>query len=215
MAPRTPWAAKVLEVLTPEDGEEPEWVAFQDIVDVAISLIPEERAQRHLAIKPGYNSIYSARRDLISSVVQSLALSNTVDVEVDHARRMSRVKLTEKGLLGKSAPRQSAHPWTLKILEILADKEWHNYESVMKEAAPLVPPGMGWRQAEENRVAYYSKRKVPIGERVRGDRNDTIKTGQRFYVSKGIKSLRSSGRIEVEYGDQAVKKRPTRLRLKL
>lgn len=214
MPARTPWAVKLLEILTPEEGEEPEWVSFQDILDVTVPLIPEERALRHLVVKPRFTNTYAARRDLVSMVVQSLTLSHTVEIELDN-RRLDRVKLTEKGLLGKSSPRQTAHPWTLKILEILANKEWHDYEAVMEEAAPLVPPGMAWRQAEENRVTYYSRRRVPTGERVRGDRNDTIKTGQRYYVSRGIRSLRTSGRIEVEYGGQAVKKRPTRLRLKL
>lgn len=112
-----------------------------------------------------------------------------------------------------AAPRKDSHPWTLKVLEVLEDREWHPYTDVMLEACVLVPPGMGWRLAEAARAAHYKSKGKVMNERVHGGREDTILTGQKSAVASAILGLRRNNRVEVEYVDPAsVRKRPSRVR---
>ena len=116
-------------------------------------------------------------------------------------------------------PRQDAFPWTLKVLEILEDGEWHNYKDILSIAAPLVPPAVAWRKAEANRETHYRRAGREVKDRQKGERNDTIKTGQRTYVNTAIRGLarrtrdRGDPRVEVEYNDSPQRPRPLRVRL--
>lgn len=113
----------------------------------------------------------------------------------------------------RARPRIDANPWTLKILEVIEDGEWWDYDKVLSIVTPLVPPGMAWRHAESTRAARYKSLGRPVAERTRGSREDTIKTGQRAFVRNSINALYANGRIIVEYGDQPKRKRPLRIRL--
>jgi hypothetical protein len=54
-------------------------------------------------------------------------------------------------------------PWTARVLEILADGDWHTYDELVAAAGPLVPPGRSIRTAERVRA------------NLSGRRNDTVK----------------------------------------
>lgn len=212
--PLAPWTAKVVEMLTPPDGMSPEWVDFKVLLDAAAPYIPDERASKTMEQRDFLN-LTSARRDIISTSIGVLIRSKKVEViyiEQPH-RIFDKVRLTQKGVTNKPALKSNTHPWTTKIIEILQDNEWHPYDEILDLTSPMVPPGMAWRQAEESRLRHYQKRGTPPGERTRGGRNDTIKSGQRYYINRAVKSLRHTGRIEVEYGTQEIRKRPTRIRL--
>jgi len=114
----------------------------------------------------------------------------------------------------KTAVRKTANPWTLKVLDILQDGEWHNFDEIVSECMPLVPPGVAWRKAEKNRQQHYDRQGRPQQDRHYGDKNTTIQTGQRMLVAIGVRGLARHGRIEVEYQDPSLKrKRPSRVRL--
>lgn len=112
-------------------------------------------------------------------------------------------------------PRRTAHPWTLRILEILAEREgeWFDYEEIVALTAPMVPPGMAWRAAEQRRALHYKRQGLAIAERQHGGRADTIKTGQRSYIRIAINGLATHNRVEVMYGDQPKRPRPIKVRL--
>lgn len=110
-------------------------------------------------------------------------------------------------------PRQDASPWTLALLKLLEDGEWRDYRDVLREVSPLVPPAVAFRKAEYFREYHYKSKGEEVRERSHGDRNDTIKTGQRYIVGRTIAALRRHGRIEVEYAEGTGKrKRPQRVR---
>ncbi len=111
-------------------------------------------------------------------------------------------------------PRADAHPWTLRLLEKIKDGEWYDYRDVLIEVSELVPPGMAWRKAEYYREYHYRSRGKEPSDRKYGDRNDTIKTGQRLIVGKSITDLRRRGRIEVEYDEASNSKRKTPKRIR-
>lgn len=213
--PLSPWTAKIVEVLTPPEGESPEWVDFKLIVDAASPSVPYERAMTNL-VSRDFTSIDTAKRDLIAIAVSALGRSKKVEILFvpKPFKHIDKVRLTQKGITNKPALKSNIHPWTTKIVDVLQDGEWHPYEEVMEATSFLVPPGMAWRKAEESRLRHYTKTGQPPGERVRGNRSDTIRSGQRYYINHALKALRKSNRIEVEYGTQEVRKRPTRIRLK-
>lgn len=111
-------------------------------------------------------------------------------------------------------PRQrTEHAWTLRVIEAISDGEWHAYEDVVKEAMAEVPEQPAFDKAEWYREYHYRKKGKEPAARRYGDREDTIRTGQRFIVSRSIQSLRRRRLVEVQYEDKGgVRKRPTAIR---
>lgn len=111
--------------------------------------------------------------------------------------------------------RKDATIWYLRLMEILSDGEWHYYEDLVKECAPLVPPGQAWRAAEKNRVKYYVRAGKPVEPRHYGDRNNTILSGQRSVIQGTLVTIRKMRASETEYATipNSKRQKPTRIRL--
>lgn len=71
----------------------------------------------------------------------------------------------------------------------------------MREAMPLVPPGPAYRHAERDRQRWNP------GDRIRGDRSDSIAAGQRAIVLQSLYPLIRRGFIEVRdvYGVEQIR----------
>lgn len=110
---------------------------------------------------------------------------------------------------------RSEHPWTVAVLDHLADGEWHDYIETVLVACEHVPEEQAFEKAEYYRQYHYSKSGRDIPERRYGDRGDSVKTGQRFIVSKCLQSLVSRGIVHVAYdeNDNRKRKRPVAVRL--
>lgn len=108
-----------------------------------------------------------------------------------------------------------ASVWHRKLLDILSDGEWHDYEQLIQECAPMVPPGLAWRKAEQNRLKYYEREKREAEPRHYGDRTNTILTGQRAVIQRALVNIRKQRRMDTEYQDipNSKRLRPTRIRL--
>ena len=51
-------------------------------------------------------------------------------------------------------------PWMVKIHELLADGAWHDRETLVDAAMPLVPPGKAARQATYDRARLAATRRA-------------------------------------------------------
>lgn len=81
-------------------------------------------------------------------------------------------------------------PWYDRIVEVLADGEWHRREELIQAAIPLVPPGQAHRAAEKDRV-----RRSQSPTRVRGDQATAIAAGARRLVDEALRGLVRYGRV--------------------
>lgn len=91
-------------------------------------------------------------------------------------------------------------PWTLVILQILSDGEWHPAPEIIAEAARHVPPGVGKRVMERERA-----RQGLTGPRARPIRVDLAVAGGRRLVQEALGSLRRfNSRIHYERRDDGV-----------
>lgn len=109
----------------------------------------------------------------------------------------------------------SSAPWTVAVTELLSDGLWHDYKTVVSEVAPIVPPGPAWRYAEKRRLDEYKKRGTEPGDRKFGDKNSTIRSGQKYYVRNSIGKLKVRNIVEIEYDPNPLLKykKPIRIRL--
>lgn len=96
-------------------------------------------------------------------------------------------------------------PWTDALLKVLDDGEWHDYQDVLREVCPSVPAEKAFQKAEYYRHYHYLKQgKEPpqhddgSPKRRYGDQTNTIKTGQKFIISRAIQNLCRRGVVEVE-----------------
>jgi hypothetical protein len=95
----------------------------------------------------------------------------------------------------KGFPRHPS-PIRAKLLELLDDEEWHDYERVMAQCMKMVPPGQAYRKAEESRVGYLQRNNLEVKPRVRNtDSDQVIRSGARQVVSQLIQGQRE---FEVE-----------------
>jgi hypothetical protein len=86
----------------------------------------------------------------------------------------------------KGFPRHPS-PIRAKLLELLDDEEWHDYERVMAQCMRMVPPGQAYRKAEESRVGYLQRHNREVKPRVRNtDSDQVIRSGARQVVSQLI-----------------------------
>lgn len=110
---------------------------------------------------------------------------------------------------------RTEHPWTQAILSLLDDGEWHDYRETVRVASACVPEEQAFAKAEYYRQYHYTRRGAMVADRRYGDREDTVKTGQRFIVSKSLQSLAKRGKIELSYdeADTRTRKRPVSVRL--
>lgn len=89
-------------------------------------------------------------------------------------------------------------PWRAKVLEVLADGEWHHVEELVTAGVATVPPGKGYRTGERNRRC-----KTPGARtRVRGDADTAISAGARQLVVQAIGDLIRRQRVAERSGDQ-------------
>jgi hypothetical protein len=89
-------------------------------------------------------------------------------------------------------------PWTDRILELLADGEWHTYDELAAAAGPLVPPGHARRTAERNRRS--NARTGHSSEHGRVRPADELAVGRRHIVVAAIRSLTRSSKVEARDG---------------
>lgn len=89
-------------------------------------------------------------------------------------------------------------PWMVKVYELLADGHWHDRETVVVAAMPLVPPGKAARTAVDNRDRMAATRRqqgVPVTpSQVR--RHDDQTVGARRKVTHSISAALSRGHLQ-------------------
>jgi hypothetical protein len=84
---------------------------------------------------------------------------------------------------------------------------------VVKQAGSEVPEKMAYDKAEYYREYHYRRRGLEPAPRRYGDREDTVRTGRRFIVSKAVNLLVKNGRVEVMYeNSERSRKRPHKIR---
>lgn len=71
--------------------------------------------------------------------------------------------------------------WALKVLDVLADGEWHPLNEVLDAATPYVPPGIAARHAERGRINHGGP-----PHRSKGDQQKAIDVGARSKVHEAI-----------------------------
>lgn len=79
-----------------------------------------------------------------------------------------------------------------RATELLGDGEWHPYEQTMRQLMKAVPPGIGLRKSEEDRLRLLKKRGV--GEQPRTqprDIEDQIWTGKRAVVREFLRNTKA------------------------
>ena len=104
-----------------------------------------------------------------------------------------------------------ANPWTIEIVKLLDDDEWHSMAEILALAMPLVPPNRAWRSAESARLSS-SRTKTPKDRVKTMDKAAIIRVGQRIEVVRSLANLRVNGRVEVEYQFPELKRKITRVR---
>lgn len=87
----------------------------------------------------------------------------------------------------------------LKIIELLEDGEWHDYEKTIREAGKIIPPGRAMRRAEQARRGANpnspSERARPLPpERL-------VATGRRYIVRDGLRG----GHVETKTDSDGVR----------
>lgn len=89
-------------------------------------------------------------------------------------------------------------PWMVKVHELLADGHWHDRETLVTAAMPLVPPGKAARTAVDNRDRMAATRRqqgVPVTpSQVR--RHDDQTVGARTKVTHSISAALSRGHLQ-------------------
>ena len=86
----------------------------------------------------------------------------------------------------KGFPRHPS-PIRARLLELLDDEEWHDYERIMAQCIKLVPPGQAYRKAEESRLAARQREGLPATPRKKyTDSDKVIRSGARQVVSQLI-----------------------------
>lgn len=81
--------------------------------------------------------------------------------------------------------------WALKVLDELADRQWHLLEEVLAAAAATVPPGIAYRRGETNRINCGGP-----GQRTRGDAATAIATGARNKAYEAVQVRVKTGVID-------------------
>lgn len=83
-------------------------------------------------------------------------------------------------------------PWASRVLELLADGEWHEQERIYHLAAPLVPPGRAFKRGERARLR---KRENP-DENPKRIKGDSYVSGARMIVVDSVNHMVVAGRLE-------------------
>jgi hypothetical protein len=114
------------------------------------------------------------------------------------------------------ARRRPDLPWVNKLFDLLDDQEWHDYADILHISSLEVPEDLAEKKGEYYRSYHYRKAGHEVAERRSGGQSETIKTGQRFVVSKVIQRYTQQGLLEIEYDNTTVdrrRKRPHNIRL--
>ncbi len=89
-----------------------------------------------------------------------------------------------------------------RVMEVLADGEWHDSAELIAVLAPMMPPGPAYRRAEESRKSRQRRRGHEPTARQRGDRDSAIASGQRMAAREVLRGLNRRDRIwERDTGD--------------
>lgn len=89
-------------------------------------------------------------------------------------------------------------PWMAKIYDLLADGDWHDRETLVTAAMPLVPPGKAARTAAADRERMHAARRrqgvavIPSQSR----RHDDQAVGARTKVTHSLSGAIRAGHIE-------------------
>lgn len=87
-------------------------------------------------------------------------------------------------------------PWTVAILALLDDREWHAREDMIVTGMRAVPPGVAFRKGEQIRAHLAGVKGYQFGPRTRGNDATSIATGARERARKSIAMLTARGRVE-------------------
>lgn len=96
-----------------------------------------------------------------------------------------------KGATLAVKPDSRMAPVTLKVLDALADGEWHDQEDVIEAAMYVTPPGEAFRHASKRSNALVDRR----------SQDEIIASGQRTKAIDSINSLIANGRVERDGAD--------------
>lgn len=92
-------------------------------------------------------------------------------------------------------PPSPTSPAGQRVMEHLADGEWHMLEDVIADAATAVPPGQAWRTAEAQRRQKQTARGSEPTSRTSTDQ-DAIAAGARRIAGDAIRGLIRRGKVE-------------------
>jgi hypothetical protein len=101
-------------------------------------------------------------------------------------------------------------PWTVKMMDLLSDGEWHDLEEVMQLGMAAVPPGRAWRAAEKSRQQGWMRLYGTMDgfrERAESETDVAIRSGARQVVAQ---ALTKKDRFEVRRVNPVLKKREVR-----
>lgn len=89
-------------------------------------------------------------------------------------------------------------PWMVKIYELLADGAWHDRETLVLAAMPLVPPGKAARQAAYDRARLAATRRAQGVPTIpsNGRPQDTQTVGARAKVTHSLSAATRRGHLE-------------------
>lgn len=85
-------------------------------------------------------------------------------------------------------------PWSIAILYLLDDDEWHEWDEAVTAGARRVPPGKAYRRGEQLRSRPDKHHNT--GPRVRGDEGYSIHTGARAFARQVLQGMVRNGHIE-------------------
>lgn len=86
-------------------------------------------------------------------------------------------------------------PWSERLLEILSDGEWHDYERTVLDCMVLVDRGRAYKKSEEARKRQQERRGQAPTARVRGD---AIASGQRSIFVDSLQQYIRNGHVQKE-----------------
>lgn len=85
-------------------------------------------------------------------------------------------------------------PWTVRIVEVLADGEWHALDELVRVEGALIPPGQAARDAESKRLEKSARRHGAPRPRTRP--GDPTEVGRRQMIRDALWGLARHGVVE-------------------
>lgn len=92
-------------------------------------------------------------------------------------------------------------PWTDKMFELLADREWHKLDPIVVEMGKLIPSEKAWRYRESERVKQRGETRHPNGDippEAKPPSDDyIIATGRRQIAYKAVETHTRNKRVKM------------------